>query len=133
VVEVEPTAVDFPYARALLAVTATRTIKCTGATSQQTRYFLSSLEPGERTPAQWLGLVRGHWGGVENRNHWRRDALLGEDRTRTRHPAILINLALLRSACLRVRTAHCPESPLPELKERCAADPAFAFLLLNSS
>jgi hypothetical protein len=81
--------VDFPYARTLLAVQATRTFPRTGQSSVQTRYFLSSLEPPERTPAQWIALVRGHWGGVENRNHWRRDALQGEEphpHPRLRHP-----------------------------------------------
>ena len=40
-----------------------------------------------------LALVRGHWGGVEIRNHWRRDAVWGEDRSRTRHPGVLASLA----------------------------------------
>jgi hypothetical protein len=97
-----------------------------------TRYFLSSLEPQERTPAQWITLVRGHWGGVENRNHWRRDALQGEDRTRTRDPSILSNLALLRSAGARVRNTHDPNGSLPVFKEQCAADPSLAFRLLLS-
>jgi hypothetical protein len=123
--------VDFPYARTILAVEATRTIKRTGEQSLQTRYFLSSLEPEERTPARWLALVRGHWGGVENRNHWRRDALGGEDRTRTRAPNILINLALIRSACLRVTNLHAPERSLVELQETCAIDPAFSSALLH--
>jgi len=124
--------VDFPYARTILAVEATRTVSRTGAASVQTRYFLASLEPEERTPAQWLGLVRGHWGGVENRNHWRRDALGGEDRTRTRHPNILINLALIRSACLRLFNAHAPDRSHVELKEACAGHPTFSLGLLRS-
>ena len=38
---------------------------------------------------------RAHW-SVEHRNHWRRDANLGEDQTR------LANLALIRSVNLRL-------------------------------
>lgn len=128
----EPTAIDFPYARTILAVEAKRTILRTGQGGPQTRYFLSSLEERERPPAQWLALVRGHWGGVENRNHWRRDALGGEDRTRTRQPQILINLALIRSACLRLGNVHAPERSLSELQEACAADPCFALSLIQS-
>jgi hypothetical protein len=123
--------VDFPYARTLLAVQSTRTFPRTGESSVHTRYFLASLEPRERTPAQWIALVRGHWGGVENRNHWRRDALQGEARTRTRHPGILSNLALIRSACARVRNHHDPNGSLPHFKEQCAAHPALAFRLLH--
>jgi len=29
-------------------------------------------------------LIRGHWGGVEIRNHWRRDVLMGEWQTTIR-------------------------------------------------
>jgi hypothetical protein len=128
---VDAMTVDFPYARTLLAVQSTRSFLRTGHSSAQTRYFISSLEPQERTSEQWIALVRGHWGGVENRNHWRRDALQGEDRTRTRNPALLINLALIRSACARVRNNHDPNGSLPRFKEQCAADPALAFRLLH--
>ena len=69
-------AVDFPFARSILIVQAQRTEIKRARTSVERRYYLSSLEATERTPAQWLELVRGHWAGVENRNHWRRDACL---------------------------------------------------------
>jgi hypothetical protein len=132
-VAVDPMTVDFPYARTLLAVQSTRSFPSTGQSSVQTRYFLASLEPPERTPAQWIALVRGHWGGVENRNHWRRDALCGEDRTRTRNPNILINLALIRSACLRLFNTHAGERSLVDFKETCAAQPNFSLELLRTA
>jgi hypothetical protein len=87
-----------PYARSIMAVESKRTINKTGLTTTETRYFVSSLRSDERTPAGWLELTRGHWAGVENRNHWRRDARLGEDLTRSRNPNLLINLALIRNA-----------------------------------
>ena len=82
-------AADFPYARSLIAVRSQRTHKKSGESSEESRYYLSSREPGEHTAAQWLGLIRGHWGGVENRNHWRRDALMGEDGSRSRNATLL--------------------------------------------
>jgi hypothetical protein len=66
----------------------------------ESRSYLSSAPPDQDTPAQWLELIRGHWGGVAIRHHWRRDALMGADRSRGRHPHLLANLALLRSALL---------------------------------
>ena len=81
----EALSVDFPYARSLIVVRPQRTIKKTGQSSTKSRYYLSSRDPDEHTLAEWLGLIRGHWGGVENRNHWRREALLGEDRSRSRN------------------------------------------------
>jgi predicted transposase YbfD/YdcC len=124
-------AVELPFARSILIVQAQRTETKRARSSVETRYYLSSLEPHERTPAQWLELVRGHWAGVENRNHWRRDACLGEDRTRSRNPTVLINLALLRSATLLLLN-HCyPGRRLPELNEAFAVNPALAWRLIR--
>jgi predicted transposase YbfD/YdcC len=124
-------AVDFPFARRILIVQAQRTETKRARTSLERRYYLSSLEPHERTPAQWLELVRGHWAGVENRNHWRRDACLGEDRTRSRNPTVLINLALLRSAILHLLNHAYPGRPLPELNEAFAVNPALCWRLIR--
>lgn len=88
----------------------------------KTRYFISSLSSHERTPKQWLALIRGHWAGVENRNHWRRDACWWEDKTRSRNPNIVGALALLRNALLAVvqRSVE-SHSSLPAFTEACAA------------
>jgi predicted transposase YbfD/YdcC len=116
---VEPLTLDFPYARAIVVVRSERTIKKTGQSSQESRYYLSNRLPEEHTPKQWLTLIRGHWAGVENRNHWRRDALMGEDRSRSRNPKLLANLALIRNVLLAVLES--PESPekrsLPQTRE----------------
>jgi predicted transposase YbfD/YdcC len=50
---------------------------------REDRYFLGSLESNELTTAQWLQVIRGHW-GVENGCHWTLDAILQEDK----HPWI---------------------------------------------
>ncbi|WP_020493805.1 DDE transposase family protein [Verrucomicrobium sp. 3C] len=49
---------------------------------------------------EWLGWIRGHWGGAEIGNHWRRDARMGEDRSRSRQPNLPADLALIRNALL---------------------------------
>lgn len=98
--------------------------KKTGATTRETRFYLSSLEPEERTPAQWHQLVRGHWAGVESRNHWRRDHLWREDASRTNNVHALANLALLRNALLTLTPVHYPEVPLKQVLERLHSDPA---------
>jgi hypothetical protein len=58
------------------------------------RIALLPLEraPEHYHPAQWLCLIRGHFGGVEVRKHWRSDAMLGEDRSRSRNPDLLANV-----------------------------------------
>lgn len=129
---VEPMAVDFPFARSILIVEAHRTENKSARTSTETRYYLSSLEGEEHTPPQWLELVRGHWAGVENRNHWRRDACLGEDRTRSRNTNVLINLALLRSAILRLLNHFYPGRRLPDLNEAFALNPSLSLRLISN-
>lgn len=100
-----------------------RTVKKTGATTTESRYYLSSLAARERSPEGWLKLIRGHWGGVENRNHWRRDALMGEDRSRSRNANLLANLALIRNALLERMAAHAPQLSLPEFRETVQSRP----------
>lgn len=109
-----------------------RTVKATGRTSHESRFYLSSAEPAERRPAQWHALVRGHWAGVEIRNHWQRDVFWGEDRSRTRQPNALANLALLRSALLTLLAQHFPGCPLPIVKEQLYANPAACLRILRS-
>ncbi|MEN9734505.1 MAG: hypothetical protein RLZ45_2500, partial [Verrucomicrobiota bacterium] len=81
-------ALDFPYARSVIVVGSQRANKKTGTTTQESRFYVSSLGAQERADPQWMELILGHWAGVENRNHWRRDALFGEDRSRSRNPTL---------------------------------------------
>lgn len=131
--EMEAMRADFPYARSLIVVRSERTLKKSGKRSQESRYYLSSREAGEHSAAHWLGLIRGHWGGVENRNHWRRDALLGEDGSRSRNPTLLANVALIRSALLEVMAPHLEHQSLPQLGEQLHSHPARCLAILASS
>ena len=119
-------AMDFPYARSVVVVRSRRTAKRTQKATEETRYYVSSLDPEELTPAGWHGLIRGHWAGVENRNHWRRDALFGEDRSRSRNTCLLTNLALLRNALLRLLPRSFPGESVPVIRERLQSKPALA-------
>lgn len=109
-----------------------RTEKKSGKTSFETRYYLSSQEADERTHPDWINLIRGHWAGVEIRNHWRRDAICGEDRTRSRKPNIVANLALLRSATFPLLSHQYPDRCLPDLRETFAANPNLACDVLRA-
>ena len=120
----------FPFARSLILLRSERTMKKTGVTTIESRYYLSSAPPRQYSPPQWIHLIRGHWGGVEIRNHWRRDALMGEDRSRTRNPNALANLALLRNALLALLAEDFPDRPLPEIRELLHSNPAKCFALI---
>ena len=123
---------DFPFARSLVVIRRSRTVKKTGQTTNESRFYLSSASPQEYTASQWLQQVQGHWGGVEIRNHWRRDALMGEDRSRSRNPNLLANLALIRSALLALLADHSVGLPLPQIREQLNARPGQSLNLLSS-
>ena len=115
---VTPEQLGFPHAATAVAVTSAMTSKKTGATSGETRLFVSSLARGALTPRQWLARVRGHW-AVENANHYRRDVTWREDAELARQARRACNLALLRSALLGAapaRRPHQPVRPLPTLR-----------------
>lgn len=123
-------ATGFPYSRTIVTIQSHRTEKKSGRYTVDTRYYLSSQEAHERTQEDWINLTRSHW-AVENRNHWRRDASLGEDRTRMRNGNALVNLALVRSVNLKLLTTM-GEDWTPAKKERLAADPEAALRLVST-
>ncbi len=128
----EPATIGLPFVRTLVIVRSHRVIKRTGEGKPLTRYYLSSRPPDSHAPAQWLGLIRGHWAGVENRNHWRRDALFGEDHSRTRNVNALANLALLRSAVLRLFASFFPSSSTPSIIETLHSNPSRCLSLASN-
>lgn len=108
-----------------------RTVKKTGRATTEAHYYLSSARPEQYRPDQWLTLIRGHWGGVEIRNHWKRDVLQGEDGSRSRHPHLLANVALLRSVLLALLAEHFPDRPLPQVHEHLHSKPAQCLAIIS--
>lgn len=120
----------FPYARSALAVWLKS--ERSGKETVAIRYYISSHEPEEHTEAQWHHLIRGHWGGVENRNHWSRDAIWREDATRSRNSNLVGNLALLRNALLAVVAGELETyGSLPAFTEAMQADRKLPFRLIT--
>ena len=89
----------FAHARQAFRVIRERADAKTGETSTETAYGITSVSAERAGPERLLAWNRGHW-QVENGNHYRRDATMGEDasRIRARHApannATLNNLAL---------------------------------------
>jgi hypothetical protein len=131
--KIEPLAIDWPYVRSLICVEACRgSGKTPGAPER--RYFLSSTETSKRPPQAWLQLIRGHWGGVENRNHWRKDHCWREDGTRSRNRNIIGALALLRNALLAIVADHLETyGSMPAFFEACEHYPSLPLRLIRSS
>jgi predicted transposase YbfD/YdcC len=70
----------------------------TGQTSDDVRYFISSLPAKVKRLA---GAVRQHW-GIENGLHWVLDVAFNEDRMRQRDRTGIENLALLNRLAVSV-------------------------------
>jgi hypothetical protein len=97
-------------------------------------YYLSSQPVDSKTSEQWLQTIRDHWAGVEIRNHWRKDACLFEDKTRSRKPSIVGNLILLRNLVLFFFAEHRDTyGCLPAFVETVAACPSLALRLVRSA
>ena len=80
-----------------------RTIK--GKHSCEVRYGLTTLSQHRCPPQRLLEYIRAHW-KVENHLHWRRDALLGEDRCRVRCAPTMELLAVLNTVVLSLMHLH---------------------------
>jgi Transposase DDE domain len=100
VAAVDPDALPFAAARQVFDTRNTTTFKKDGKTTHHTRFFVTSLTSQQASANPLAALARGQW-SVENPNHWRRDALWGEDRCRLRNKNAACALALLRTTLLR--------------------------------
>jgi predicted transposase YbfD/YdcC len=125
---VEPDALPFPSARQVFDSRNTTTFKKDSKTTHHTRYFVTSLTSNEAGDARLGKHARGQW-SVENPNHWRRDALWGEDRCRLRNKNAACALALLRTTLLRV-VLRCGWGTTKQVFERVAARPSLGLDLL---
>ena len=104
------------------------------AAAWEDAYYLSSQPADSKTPEQWLQTIRDHWAGVEIRNHWRKDACLFEDKTRSRNPNLVANLMLIRNLVLHFYArSGGPYPSLPAFVEDLVAKPRLAFSFIHSS
>ena len=102
-------------------------------TTESTRYYISSALPERYSLEGWINLIRDHWAGVEIRNHWRRDAVMKEDGSRTHNANALANIALIRNVLLvRIRD-NFTEHSLPQVHEALHSKPALCFSMLTTS
>jgi len=126
----EPGEVGLFGAWTLLKTERTRTVHKTGATSQETVWHLCTQAASVRTASQWAAAVRDHW-GIESRNHNRRDSFLLEDKTRSRNPNIVGNLAVARAALLFFN-AYTKDANVNVFIECCREDRKMPLRLLTA-
>ena len=110
----------------IVSVTGRRTIKKTGATSTETRLYISSLPPD---PVRLAAAVRAHW-SVENNLHWSLDVVFREDECRTRKDYSARNLAMIRRAVLNLLRREPSTLSLKRKRLKAALNPAFRAAIL---
>lgn len=119
---IEPMDCGLPQVRSLVTVRKRSEPKRGGEVEQSLSHYLSSLPPGGAQ--RFASLIRGHWGGSEIRNHWVRDALFEEDRTRSKNLNLNGNLAVLRCALIALKSRLAPELSWPRLFEQADRKPS---------
>lgn len=112
--------------RSIAAISATRTDKKTGATSTETRLYISSLPPD---PTLLLAACRSHW-SIENNLHWRLDVTFREDACRIRKDYAPINLTVMRHAALNILNREPSKIPIKRKRLKAAINPQFRAALL---
>ncbi|SEH09045.1 ISAs1 family transposase [Candidatus Venteria ishoeyi] len=85
----------------IVAVTAKR--ECKGKVTEETRYFISSLDATD--PKRLGQIVRAHW-GIENNLHWVLDYAFDEDKQRARIGNSDANMAIVRHIALNLLKAE---------------------------
>ncbi len=95
------TLAPFPQARQAFRVVRERIDLGTGEASSETAYGITTVPAESAGPERLLAWNRGHW-QVENANHHRRDATMGEDASRVRARNAPANNAALNTIALAV-------------------------------
>lgn len=88
---------DWPGVKQVLRLE--RTTLRRGQKTVEVQYAITSLSPDRADAAKLLTYWVGHW-GIENRLHWIRDVVFGEDACRAKVGHSPQNLAALRNASL---------------------------------
>jgi hypothetical protein len=131
---VEAATIGLPFAQSVIRIT--RTVTETKPGSKPTtgsRLYVASVacppldhKKAPRVAKLFAGVSRSHW-GVENKNHWKKDALWGDDTPRQKSPQVARMLTLLRGALLaQIR------EPMPMLFKKCARSASLAFGIVKS-
>lgn len=97
----------------------------------ETRYFLTSLDPGLVTATELLAAARAHW-QIENSLFFIKDRWWDEDRHWTKRPGVSEWLAKLTSAAITVlRALGPPHLPIRGRGDQIAWNPGLGLAMLG--
>ncbi len=93
--------IDWPGLAQVYQYKVQRVNTKTGECETSIQYGITNLSPEEATAEDLLKLHREHW-TIENKSHWVRDVVLGEDASKARTGSIPQVMAALRNTALAV-------------------------------
>ncbi|NEO55416.1 MAG: ISAs1 family transposase [Okeania sp. SIO3B5] len=76
--------------------------KRAGVDYHQTAYYISSLE---LSAVEFAVGIQGHW-GIENRLHWVKDVVFGEDKSLIRHSQAAANFSVIHQLVIAICRLH---------------------------
>ena len=118
---------DWPDVGYVVCIEHTRVIVATGVVVRTVHYAITSLTVA--TAHQLFEVWHNHW-HIENKSHWVRDVVFGEDASRARTGTLPEALALLRSAVIaRFRLASM--DGITAARSQACADPQLAAFLVG--
>jgi predicted transposase YbfD/YdcC len=97
--------------------------------TEETVYAITSLPPAQARPQQLLALWRRHW-WVENREHWVRDVVFGEDASTTHTGTAPEALAAFRNLAIAL-LHHWKRPDITAARQYFAGHPAALFRRLH--
>ena len=122
---------ELAHARSLIIVHKTTTSQSKEKEVHSRHVYLSSLPPDKGCAERFATLIRGHWGGSENRNHWVRDHIFREDDTRSKNWNLNANLAVTRAGLLNLKARLLPDKSWPEIRQRAQYKIGYASQLIG--
>ena len=120
---------DWPGLQQVYQYTSQQTCKTTGQVKRHVQYGITSLSPDRASAADLLKLRREHW-TIENKLHWVRDAVFGEDASSVRTGVIPQVMAALRNAAISV-LRFTGETKITDALQYLAAQPKLAVNLIK--
>ena len=121
--------VQWPGVNQVFAYDYQRIDLSTGQVKQKPQYGITSLTPDQASAADLMALRRGHW-TIENKSHWVRDVVLGEDASQVRRGAIPQVMSALRNTALAV-LRFAGYNKVTQAMRYFAAHPQHALNLIN--
>jgi predicted transposase YbfD/YdcC len=110
----------------IAAITAKCTIKKTGESSMETRFYITSLPAN---PNEILAATRAHW-AIENNLHWQLDVTFNEDKCRVRKDFAPHNLAIIRHMVINMLKQDKSKISLKRKRLKALMNPDFRTKIL---